>query len=164
MRKKSEQRGIDMNNDWSTPQNLFDLLDSEFQFDVDICAAEWNYKCEKYFTADDDSLSFDWPYGSTVWCNPPYGHTAGKFVEFAYKQSLRQRCTAVCLVPANTETAWFQDFALKGELRFIRGRVHYSDQDGKSGRPRFANVIVIFRPCGTGSGKVSTLNGYKGGK
>ena len=38
------------------------------------------------------------------------------------------------------------------------------DKEGKIGRPRFANVIVIFRPDGTGIGSISTLKNYIGGK
>lgn len=153
-----------MNNSWSTPQELFNLLNDEFEFNLDACASDWNRKCLAYYDKEMDSLSIDWKYGSVVWMNPPYGRLAGEFIEKAYTQSRKQRCTVVCLVPANTETKWFQDYALKGELRFIRGRVHYTDKKGKTGRPRFANVVVIFRPDGKGSGTVSTLKGYKGGK
>jgi hypothetical protein len=38
-------------DEWSTPQPLFDLLNSEFHFTLDVCATEKNAKCERYFTA-----------------------------------------------------------------------------------------------------------------
>jgi phage N-6-adenine-methyltransferase len=153
-----------MNNDWATPTDLFNLLDDEFRFNVDACAAEWNYKCEKYYTKEDDSLTKNWPTGSVVWCNPPYGNFAGKFVEHAYKQHINQNCTVVCLVPTNTEAKWFHNYALAGELRFIRGRVHFTDKNGKSGRPRFSSMVVIFQNGNPNAGRSSTLNGYRGGK
>ena len=31
---------------WETPQYLFDKLDSEFYFDVDVCALPDNAKCK----------------------------------------------------------------------------------------------------------------------
>lgn len=132
-----------MNNRWSTPQNLFDKLNQEFGFDLDACAEGWNHKCDKYFTPDIDGLAQEW--SGTVWMNPPYGHEIKSWIRKAYKESLNGS-TVVCLVPARTETAWFHDYCLKGEVRFVRGRIHFSDFEGKSGRPRFGSAIVIFRP------------------
>lgn len=153
-----------VNNNWSTPQDLFSLLDMEFHFDLDACASSWNAKCKKYYSKDDDALSKDWPWGANVWMNPPYGNFAGKFLKHAYKQSQERSCTVVCLIPTNTETKWFQDYCLNGELRFVRGRVHFKNKAGKIGRPRFSLAVVIFRPNKEGKGLCSTLHGYKGGK
>ena len=58
--------------DWATPQAFFDELDSEFHFNLDPCADEYNHKCDLYFTEEDDGLSRSWG-GYTVFCNPPYG-------------------------------------------------------------------------------------------
>ena len=33
-------------SDWETPQDLFDRLDREFMFDVDVCATTDNAKCK----------------------------------------------------------------------------------------------------------------------
>lgn len=55
---------------WSTPQDLFDKLDNEFHFNIDVCANDSNHKCSKYFTEQDDGLSKDWH--GTVQMNPPY--------------------------------------------------------------------------------------------
>ena len=45
------------NTEWETPQDLFDELDEEFSFDLDVCATPGNAKCEKYFTPQDDGLA-----------------------------------------------------------------------------------------------------------
>lgn len=45
---------------WATPQDLFDELNQEFNFNLDPCADESNHKCEKYFTASDDGLLQNW--------------------------------------------------------------------------------------------------------
>ena len=38
-----------MNSDsWETPQWLFDELNAEFNFDIDLCATEENSKCGIY--------------------------------------------------------------------------------------------------------------------
>lgn len=47
-------------DNWATPQELFDVLDAEFHFDLDPCADETNHKCEKYFTKEQDGLQQNW--------------------------------------------------------------------------------------------------------
>ena len=58
--------------EWSTPQDFYDNLNSEFHFTLDPCATDENHKCEKYYTKEVNGLLQDW-YGETVFCNPPYG-------------------------------------------------------------------------------------------
>lgn len=152
------------NNSWSTPYSLFDLLDSEFNFTFDACASSWNTKCKNYFTKEDNALTKDVPYRSVVWMNPPYGPYTQIFMEWAYVQTKKTESKFINLVPVNTETKWFHEIALKGDVRFIRGRVHFTDKYGKTGRPRFASMIVILDPDGLGSGKIGQLVGYVGGK
>ena len=41
-------------DEWATPQELFDELDSEFHFELDVCANESNHKCDKYYTKAQD--------------------------------------------------------------------------------------------------------------
>ena len=132
-----------MNNEWSTPQNLFEELDKEFGFTTDVCAAEWNHKCTEYFDLCADGLSQKW--SGVCWMNPPYGNETAKWVEKAYKES-KDGTTVVCLIPARTDSPWFHDYCTKGEIRFVRGRIHFTNQNGKSGRPIFSSIIVIFRP------------------
>ena len=70
---------------WSTPQDLFDELNKEFNFDIDVCALPENAKCERYFSPQIDGLSQKWE--GVCWCNPPYGREIGKWVEKAYKDA-----------------------------------------------------------------------------
>lgn len=49
---------------WETPQNLFDELDKEFHFDVDVCALPENAKCGKFYSPEENGLSQKW--GVTV--------------------------------------------------------------------------------------------------
>lgn len=46
--------------DWATPQGFFDLLDAEFHFTLDPCADEWNHKCERYYTKEQNGLVQPW--------------------------------------------------------------------------------------------------------
>ena len=35
---------------WETPQEFFNKLNNEFNFDLDPCADDTNHKCKKYYT------------------------------------------------------------------------------------------------------------------
>lgn len=127
---------------WETPQKLFDELDQEFHFTLDVCALPENAKCEKFYTPDDDGLSKPWD--GVVWCNPPYGRQIGKWVLAGLDASRCRKSTVVMLLPARTDTRWFHDCILgKAEIRFIRGRLKFGN--AKNSAP-FPSMIVIFRP------------------
>ena len=126
---------------WSTPQDLFDKLNNEFHFTLDVCANEYNHKCDNYYTKEQDGLSQPW-FG-TVWCNPPYGREIGKWVYRAL-QSCVAGNTIVMLLPARTDTKWFHDYIYKRdnvEIRFIKGRLKFGDS--KNSAP-FPSMIVVF--------------------
>jgi len=125
--------------EWETPQDFFDKLDAEFNFMLDACATVDNTKCDSWYSPTIDGLSQLWP-SCPIWMNPPYGRTIGKWVKKAYEASLNGS-TVVCLVPARTDTAWWHDFCVKGEIRFIRGRLKFG---GHKWNAPFPSAIVIF--------------------
>jgi site-specific DNA-methyltransferase (adenine-specific) len=43
-------------NEWATPQDFFDKLNEEFNFNLDPCATTENTKCEFYYTETVDGL------------------------------------------------------------------------------------------------------------
>jgi hypothetical protein len=45
---------------WSTPQDFFEILHTEFGFTLDACATADNAKCARYFTPEQDGLQQDW--------------------------------------------------------------------------------------------------------
>jgi hypothetical protein len=53
----------------------------------------------------------------------------------------------VMLIPSRTDTSYFHDYILgKAEIRFIRGRLKFTDEDGKSSDPApFPSMVVIYR-------------------
>jgi phage N-6-adenine-methyltransferase len=123
---------------WATPQRVFDELHDEFEFTLDPCTDGTNAKCETFFTPDDDGLSQSW-VNHTVFMNPPYSQNAA-WMRKAYDESIWS--TVVCLVPARTDTRWWHDYAMKGEVRFIRGRLKFGD--AKHSAP-FPSAVVVFR-------------------
>ena len=71
---------------YETPQDLFDRLHAEFNFNLDVCALENTAKCKTYFTPEIDGLKQDWI--GTCWMNPPYGREIGIWLKKAYEESL----------------------------------------------------------------------------
>lgn len=96
-------------DDWATPQSFFDKLNSEFQFTLDPCADEFNHKCDKYFTKDDNGLDQDWG-GECVFCNPPYGRKIPKWVEKSFVEAKKPHTCVVMLIPARTDTKYFHQY------------------------------------------------------
>lgn len=126
---------------WETPQDFFDKLDSEFHFNLDVCALPENAKCAAFYTPEMDGLSQPW-YGN-CWCNPPYGRQVGRWVAKA-AQSAEAGATVVMLLPARTDTAWFHDYIYgRAEVRFVRGRLKFG---GSANSAPFPSMVVIFRP------------------
>lgn len=123
---------------WATPQSFFDKLNEEFRFEVDVCANDENAKCNLYYTEKEDGLSHEWV--GVCWMNPPYGREIGKWVQKAYESSLNG-ATVVCLLPARTDTKWWHEYCMKGEIRLVKGRLKFGD--GKNSAP-FPSAVVIF--------------------
>ncbi len=126
--------------EWETPQLLFDVLDDEFGFTLDVCATVQNAKVDNYFSLDDNGLEQDWT-GHTCWMNPPYGREIGGWIKKAYEESLRG-AKVICLLPARTDTKWFHDYIYgKAEIRFLKGRLKFGN--AKNSAP-FPSMVVIF--------------------
>ena len=136
-------------DDWETPQDLFEELNSQFNFNLDAAASKKNAKCKRYFTKKDDALKQEWG-NNVIWCNPPYGKQIGKFVEKAYYTWLKfPKSIVVMLLPARTDTKWFHEYIYnKAEIRYIKGRIHFSGS--KNGAP-FPSMIVIYKDSKKGS-------------
>lgn len=126
---------------WETPQALFDLLDREFHFTLDVCALPDTAKCERYFTPEDDGLSQFWT--GVCWLNPPYGREIVHWMRKAYESAAQGLAIVVCLVPARVDTRWWWNYARHGEVRFLPGRLKFGG--AQNGAP-FPSAVVVFRP------------------
>ena len=147
-------------DEWATPQALFEALNAEFAFDIDMASTVQNAKAQRLMV--DDTLGVSWA-GATFddhgdistgppvcFLNPPYSKCR-EFVAKAAREA-SEGCTVVCLVPSRTDTRWFHDHVWDMdrhrpqpgvEVRFLKGRVRFSG--AKAGAP-FPSMIVVFRP------------------
>lgn len=126
---------------WETPQELFDKLDQEFGFTLDVCAIPENAKCQKFYTPEQDGLKMPWK--GIVWCNPPYGRQVGQWVRQAALAAAAGN-TVVMLLPARTDTKWFHEYIYRRtnvEVRFLQGRLHFG---GATNAAPFPSMIVVF--------------------
>jgi phage N-6-adenine-methyltransferase len=125
---------------WSTPQHVFDKLNDEFKFDVDVCADSDNAKCAKWYGRD-KGLNSAWL--GNCFLNPPYGKEIGDWLAKALWMSSVGMATVVCLIPSRTNAPWWHDSVMKAtEIRFVRKKLSFF---GGKGVPFWGNAIVVFR-------------------
>ena len=126
---------------WTTPQDFFDKLNAQYHFETDVCATDENTKCVNWWTIEHDGLSQIW--NGICWCNPPYGRGIGAWMKKAY-ESAQNGATVVCLIPARTDTAWWHEYVMKGEVEFLRGRLKFG---GHKNSAPFPSALVVFKKC-----------------
>ncbi len=128
-------------DEWATPQNYFDEINKEFNFNLDPCATKDNHKCDRYFTLEDDGLTQNWG-GCRVFCNPPYSQI-DKWVEKAFRETRNDNTLVALLIPSRTDTRYFHNYIYnRAEIRFVKGRLKFGG--GKNSAP-FPSMLVIFR-------------------
>ncbi len=133
--------GSSQTDEWATPPATFQKLEAEYgPFDLDPCATPDNAKCARYFTREDDGLSQQWT--GRVFMNPPYGKSAGAWIRKAWEAAQNGAELVVCLVPSRTGVSWWHEFAVRGEVTFLPGRLRFGE--GVNPAP-FDSAVVVFR-------------------
>lgn len=130
--------------EWPTPQWLFDALNREFGFTLDPCSTDENAKCKRHFTLRQNGLLQAWR-GEVVFMNPPYGQAISEWMAKAHSASMHEGATVVCLVPSRTDTNWWHRYAMKHEIRLLKGRLKFGG--GKNSAP-FPSAVIVMRPIG----------------
>lgn len=138
---------MNIRDEWSTPQGLFDVIDAEFDFNMDVCATAANAKCGRFNSLPwQNGLKSEW--GWVNWCNPPYSHI-GPWLATGIEMQRAQGRLSVFLLPVDVSTRWWAEYVwLATELRFLVGkRVQF---DAPAGVNRSSNtgssVLAIYRP------------------
>lgn len=145
--------------EWRTPPDLFARLNRRFRFDYDAFASHENTLLPCYSTTEGtfgpgnlgvnggDGLTHDW-YSERVFMNPPYSRgLIEQCVEKAYNER-NDAAIIVALLPAATETRWFQQYILPYcHIDWLPKRVRFIDpvtlQAG--GSPPSGMVIAMFK-------------------
>ncbi len=113
-----------LKDEWLTPPAILAHLGP---FDLDPCSPvtrPWS-TAARHLTVIDDGLAHPWV--GRVWCNPPYGAEAVKWLA-----RLADHGDGVALIFARTETsAWIkQVWGRADAVLFIYGRLHFHHVDG----------------------------------
>jgi site-specific DNA-methyltransferase (adenine-specific) len=138
-------------DEWGTPFDFFDDLDTEFDFTLDPCG-----RLERKLRADletwdirhgMDGLKRSWS-GHSVFVNPPY---SAKQCELWCKKCYTEKDDTkaiVLLIPlAKGSNLYFHKYIyLHAEIRFVRGRLDFTNLDNVSSRgpsPQGSMICVL---------------------
>lgn len=133
-----------MNDEWETPNSVFDPLHAEFAFTIDAAASDENHKLERYWTVAENGLDKPW-YAERVWLNPPYSRGQLDLWLAKIDEEVNGPEPAelvVALLPADTSTRYFHRYVIKAdEVRFLEGRVRFV---GAPGAPKFGSIVAVW--------------------
>ena len=116
---------------WKTPKAVYQTLDSEFQFDFDPCPSKPTF----------DGLTVEW--GQRNFVNPPYGNAIGLWLDKAFVERDKGKLS-VFLIPSRTDTRWWHKYCMSAdEIRFIKGRLKFDDQQNCA---PFPSAVIVIKP------------------
>lgn len=142
-------------HDWLTPPELLQALGP---FDMDPCASQYQpwRTAATQFTIEDDGLARDWV--GRVWCNPPYGPYAEKFL-----RRMAEHGNGVALIFARTETKAFQEWCWKraSAMLFMAGRIKFRlPGGGTAGNAGAPSVLIAYGEANAQALAASGIAGY----
>lgn len=146
--KKAHVSNNSGNNEWYTPPTFIEAAHMVFGgFDLDPASsdiANQTVRAVRFFTAEDDGLSQNWPVGR-IWMNPPYAQPLiGRFAA-KFAGEIRRGSSGIVLVNNATETAWFQELAgVCAAICFPQSRIRFLDPEGNPGAPLQGQAILYF--------------------
>ncbi len=148
-----------LSDEWETPDWLFDELDREFNFDIDLCATANNKKvggyCVNYLVTDIAYIITDKRYKiGSAFMNPPYSNPK-PFIEKAWEDS--RYCLIVCLLPNTIKTCKYMDGLDENngltsfrkwrqglEIRDLSRRTKFAHPEKVASSPSFGCMLLIM--------------------
>jgi len=143
MKGNNGKGNIEERDLWQTDQDLWDKLNYQYDFKVDVCANSGNSKCEIYF----DKFQEVNEVKLTSWMNPPFSKARQMFEHFFIvvdKGVAIYRCD-------NLETYIWQDVIFKNASWILipKGRwnynfFEYTREEIKNKGSRFPSALIGF--------------------
>lgn len=153
-------------HDWGTPQGFFDKVNEKFDFYMDVCASEWNAKCNVWLGVEDDALRMSWEHvldahgqsGRWCWMNPPYGREIESWCKKAYQES-EKGVRTVGLLPARTDTLWWHRYVMEAsEIVLIQGRLNFETEGGEGQyNAPFPSALAVWKKTGDSAPLLSSM-------
>lgn len=134
-----------MNDEWRTQKSLYDRLNKEFGFEVDLCANEHNAKCHIY-SSDIEQFYEQGRMHSckSFWMNPPYSRgNIDRCIKTAYGISLFDK-TVVTLTRFDPSASWFRKYidGCAYEVRMLARRPKFIGADHAYNFPCCVSVFL----------------------
>lgn len=140
---------VKRNDEWATPQALFDAWHRRLRFTVDAAASPINHKLPRFWTQSINGLGQPWA-GERPFANPPWSNVK----PWVAKALLKEQEVSCLLLPARTDQTWYRllEFDPDTYIKHL-GRVAFRDPEGL-GRvsPREGAMIAVT--FGTEDGSV----------
>lgn len=152
---------------WRTPRNIFDPLNEEFGFGIDLFADPANALLPEYFTEDRSAFSRPWHSRRFAFGNPPYSRgSVDQAIAYAERQvRVERNLPGVVLLLPLTTTKWFGHAMRNFEVQLYEGRIAFeSPDDGRKPGSNFSNCLVIVRPAEDYLRGVTALRSAKTGE
>ena len=111
---------------WSTPQWLYNWLDSIFHFEIDLAASADNAKHKVFYTEEDNAHHQHWnDYGRKIgFLNCPYSDTK-PWIQDAVDMQEVNFTTVMVLPTPNGEKQYKNVLMYASEIIFINGRIAF---------------------------------------
>lgn len=140
---KMNQKGRG-NDEFCTPDYIFEQLDKIFYFEFDAACDVYNCKCAH---GSPDSLNINWE--KRTFCNPPFSKKAD-FIKKADAEVQNGNCPiCVMILPLNCmdTKVWHDVIVSRYHYEILKGRIAFIDPDTQ--KPQKGNnsgtVIVYFK-------------------
>lgn len=131
---------------WNTPPELFEKLNSVWNFEIDTACEDNTALCSQYFTPETDGLNSSWE-GKVCFNNPPYDDIKSWCNKCSAE--FMNGSTVVQLIPSRTDTIAFHEYCFEyGTLIcFIKGRLKFKNNhvdDTKQNSAPFPSCIIVY--------------------
>lgn len=142
------------NDNWTTPQALFDFMNERFNFNVDAAASKKNTKCKIFFTKQDSFLAPKLEILAdrlkksckgkrvSIFCNPPYSLDM-QFATHLHVLYNMYGIESYCLLPVRSDRLWYNHMLHSAGIRDepFTGRIHFGNAKGSA---FMYNIGVVF--------------------
>lgn len=147
------------NPNWETPDSFLDVVRKMGPIMLDPCTTLANpVGASMFHTPDDDGLIRDWYRHGIVglnFVNPPYGRGLGAW-SAKMRDEAKRGAEIVGLLPARTDTKWWQAVTTADAVCFWRGRLKFKGAPSAAPfpsavpywGPRAAEFRRVFAPHG----------------
>lgn len=132
--------------DWQTPRKVLDLVRLVGRIGLDPCTTDDNpVGADDWIAPPSDGLLQEWPSDDgagafLTYVNPPYGRSLGAWMAKCNEESANG-AEIIALVPARTDTRWWEHVTQADAICFWRGRLTF---EGAPNAAPFPSALVYW--------------------